>query len=103
MKPSESRPIYGLLILQVIAAVLALVYGHFWLKSGSAGIGALILILLAARRRFATSDIWMVVGAFLFSIVGDYFLSHRNGDTMWFVYGILFFFLDLVLCFQIIY
>ncbi len=93
MKQSLGTPLYLLLILQVAAAVLALVYGDFWLKSGSAGIGALILVVLAAGRRFATPDIWMVVGAFLFSIVGDYFLSHRDGDAMWFVYGILFFFL----------
>jgi uncharacterized membrane protein YhhN len=93
MNPQIRNTIYGLLLLQVITAVLALVYGDFWLKSGSAGIGALILVLLAARRHFATPDIWMVVGAFLFSIVGDYFLSHRDGNTMWFVYGILFFFL----------
>lgn len=93
MNAPNAIPIYILLVLQTAAAVLALVYGDFWLKSGSAGIGALILVLLASRRRFATPDIWMVVGAFLFSIVGDYFLSHRNGDEMWFVYGILFFFL----------
>ncbi len=93
MKSPIGIPIYLLLFLQIASAVLALVYGDFWLKSGSAGIGALILIILAARRHFATPDIWMVVGAFLFSIVGDFFLSHRNGDLMWFVYGILFFFL----------
>ena len=93
MKPFQTLPVYALLLLQLIAAVLALVYGDFWLKSGSAGIGALIIIILAARRRFATPDVWMVVGAFLLSIVGDYFLSHREGDLMWFVYGILFFFL----------
>ena len=93
MKRTPGIPLYLLLFLQLAAAVLALVYGDFWFKSGSAGIGALIVIILGARRRFATPDIWMVVGAFLFSIVGDYFLSHRNGNAMWFVYGILFFFI----------
>lgn len=93
MKTPIGIPLYLLLFLQIASAILALVYGDFWLKSGSAGIGALILLILAGRRQFATPDIWMVVGAFLFSIVGDFFLSHRNGDEMWFVYGILFFFL----------
>ena len=84
---------YALLLLQVAAAVLALVYGHFFLKSGSAGIGALILLLLIAGRRFATPDVWMVIAAFALSIVGDFFLSHREGDPLWFVYGIFFFLL----------
>lgn len=84
--------IYLLLGLQVISALTALNTGDFLFKSGSAGIGALIILILASRRRFATPDLWMVIGAFLFSIVGDYFLSHRNGELMMFVYGILFFF-----------
>lgn len=85
--------IYLLLGLQVISALIALNTGAFLFKSGSAGIGALIILILSARRRFATPDLWMVVGAFAFSIVGDYFLSHRNGELMMFVYGILFFFI----------
>lgn len=92
MKPQGSPIYYLLLLLQVALAIVALIYGDFILKSGSAGIGALIMILLAARSRFTRPDVWMVAGAFLFSIAGDYFLSHRNGDLMMFVYGILFFF-----------
>jgi len=84
--------IYLLLGLQVISALIALNTGDFLFKSGSAGIGALIILILSSRKRFATPDLWMVIGAFLFSIVGDYFLSHRNGALMMFVYGILFFF-----------
>jgi uncharacterized membrane protein YhhN len=91
---SKFRPVLiGLLALQVASAILALAYGDFLFKSGSAGIGAVILLLLASGRSFRTPDLWMVIGAFVFSIVGDYFLSHRNGDTLWFVYGIFFFFL----------
>ena len=93
MKPTRIIPYYLLLLLQVVLAILALVYGDFLLKSGSAGIGAIILLLLIAGRRFATPDVWMVIAAFVLSIVGDYFLSHREGDTLWFVYGIFFFLL----------
>jgi uncharacterized membrane protein YhhN len=85
--------LYLLMFLQVGTAVLALLYGDFLYKSGSAGIGALILLLLISGRKFATPDVWMVIGAFALSIVGDYFLSHREGDTLWFVYGIGFFLL----------
>lgn len=92
--PSANRTvIYFLLGLQVLSAVLALNTGNFLFKSGSAGIGALILLILSSRNRFATPALWMVVWAFVFSIIGDYFLSHRNGELMMFVYGILFFFL----------
>ncbi len=85
--------VYLLLGLQVISALIALYTGDFLFKSGSAGIGALIILILLYRKQFAAPDLWMVVVAFLFSIVGDYFLSHRNGDLMRFVYGIVFFFL----------
>lgn len=85
--------IYILLALQVVASLVALSNGEFFFKSGSAGIGALILLLLSSKKGFTTPDLWMLIGAFAFSIVGDYFLSTRDGDTMRFVYGIFFFFL----------
>lgn len=92
--PAANRTVIHLLLgLQILLAVVALYTKYFLFKSGSAGIGALIILILSSRRRFATSDLWMVVWAFLFSIVGDYFLSHRGGDIMMFVYGIFFFFL----------
>ncbi len=85
--------VYLLIGLQVVSAAVALATGNFLFKSGSAGIGALILLILSSRKAFRTPDLWMVVGAFVFSIIGDYFLSHRNGELMMFVYGILFFFI----------
>ncbi len=93
MDPKFRILIYSLLGLQVVASLLALSTGEFLFKSGSAGIGALILLLFSSKRRFGTPDLWMLVGAFGFSIVGDYFLSTRGGDTLRFVYGIFFFFL----------
>ncbi|MEJ2584511.1 MAG: lysoplasmalogenase [Robiginitalea sp.] len=92
--PSAIRIIvYLLLLLQVLSALWALNTEDFLFKSGSAGIGALVILILSSRKRFAAPDLWMVVAAFLLSIVGDYFLSNRNGEIMMFVYGILFFFL----------
>jgi uncharacterized membrane protein YhhN len=93
MDPTSRILMYSLLGLQVVASLLALSNGEFLFKSGSAGIGAGILLLLSSRKRFATPDLWMLIGAFAFSIVGDYFLSTRDGDTLRFVYGIFFFFL----------
>lgn len=85
--------IYSLLVFQVVSSLLALSNGEFLFKSGSAGIGVLILLLLSAKKRLSSPDLWMLIGAFVFSIVGDFFLSTREADTMRFVYGIFFFFL----------
>ena len=93
MRTNVQAGYYALFLLQVVAAILALSLGDFFFRSGSAGLGALIILLLSSRKAFRTPDLWMVVGAFVFSIIGDYFLSHRNGDLMMFVYGIFFFFL----------
>ncbi len=92
MKPNKTL-IYALLAAQVAFAVLALTVGGFLFQSGSAGFGALAVLLLMAGSTFGRTDLWLAIGAFAFSIVGDYFLSNRGGDAMMFVYGIGFFFL----------
>ena len=80
-------------ILQLASAVLALTVGGFLFQSGSAGLGALAILLLIWKHGLRGADGWLAIGAFAFSIVGDYFLSNRGGDRMMFVYGIGFFFL----------
>ena len=84
---------YGILLGQVVSAVLALTVGGFLFQSGSAGIGALAILWLIWKHGLRGADGWLAIGAFAFSIVGDYFLSNRGGDPMMFVYGIGFFFL----------
>jgi len=90
---SEKSRYYGLLLGQVVSAVLALTIGGFLFQSGSAGLGALAILWLMGKHGFRRADGWLAIGAFVFSIVGDYFLSNRGGDAMMFVYGIGFFFL----------
>jgi len=90
---SEKSRYYGLLLGQVVSAVLALTLGGFLFQSGSAGIGALAILWLMGGKGLRRADLWMILGAFAFSITGDYFLSNRGGDPMMFVYGIGFFFL----------
>lgn len=85
--------LYTLLAGQVLSAGLALSTGNFLFKSGSAGLGAIAILVLMMHSRFRRADLWLAVGAFVFSIVGDYFLSNRDGSGMMFVYGIGFFFL----------
>lgn len=92
MKPSKTI-LYALLLGQVLSAILALTVGGFLFQSGSAGLGALAILWLMGAKGFQRVDGWLAIGAFAFSIVGDYFLSNRGGDAMMFVYGIGFFFL----------
>ena len=91
-KISSNQLFYLLLLLPFISAILALNHFGFFFKSGSAGIGALIIFLFYFKQLSTNKDVLMIVGAFLFSIAGDWFLSHKHGNTMMFVYGIALFF-----------
>ena len=91
MKPNKIV-LYALLAGQVLSAVAALTVGGFLYQSGSAGLGALAILWVMRSKGFRRADLWLAIGAFAFSIAGDYFLSNRNGDAMMFVYGIGLFF-----------
>lgn len=84
--------IYGLLIFSTVSAMLALNNFGFIFKSGTAGIGIIILSLLNLRKAKPLKEVWMIVAAFLFSIAGDWFLSHSNNDSLMFSKGIALFF-----------
>ena len=80
-----------LLVFPVIFALLALFgWGFFYQSAVSVSCCA---ILLFAPDRKIRYTIWFVVAAFLFSIAGDWFLSHRNGLLIRFVIGIGLFFM----------
>ena len=85
--------IYCLFLFSVLSAVLALTTSEFFYKSGSAGIGILILLILNFKKAKQPNDSWMIIGAFLFSIAGDWFMSNKLGDNMMFSKGIALFFL----------
>lgn len=84
--------LYALLLIPTISAIMALNHFGFFFKSGSAGGGILIILLLYFKQLRTRKDIWMIIAAFLFSIGGDWFLSHKHGDASMFVYGIALFF-----------
>ncbi len=84
--------IYSLLILSVFSAILALTTSIFIYKSGSAAIGILIILVLSIKSVKPSKDNWLIIGAFLFSIAGDWFLSNKLEDTSMFVKGIALFF-----------
>lgn len=82
---------YSLLLLSIVSAIIALATDNFIFKSGTAAIGILILLLLNFRK--PSKETWWIIGAFLFSIGGDWFLSHMGEDSMMFSKGIALFFL----------
>ncbi|RIV43894.1 lysoplasmalogenase [Flagellimonas pelagia] len=85
--------VYGLLLVSCILAILGVTTSNFLYKSGTAGMGIIILMMLQFQKDKIFKDIWMIIAAFLFSIIGDWFLSNMNGDSMMFVKGIALFFL----------
>lgn len=84
--------IYSLLILSFISAILALNTSNFIFKSGTAGFGILISLILIIKNSKPKKGILLIIMAFLFSIIGDWFMSHKGGDAMMFSKGIAAFF-----------
>jgi len=88
----NSKWLYVLLLAPIIPAVLALLHFGFVFKSGTAGLGVLILLIIYFGKLRQKKDVLMIMAAFIFSIVGDWFLSNKHGDAGMFVTGIFFFF-----------
>lgn len=88
----NANRLYLLLIIPTVFAILALNHFGFFFKSGTAGAGIAILLLLYFRKLPKAKDIIFLMSAFLFSIIGDWFLSNKSGDANMFVYGIGFYF-----------
>lgn len=84
---------YALLLIPTFLAILALKGYGFFFKSGTAGAGVLIIVFIYFKQLLQKKDIWMIVLAFIFSIIGDWFLSNMHGNPNLFVTGILFFLL----------
>ncbi len=83
---------YLWLIIPFILAILALMHFGFVFNSGTAAFGIILLLILYYKELRQNKDILMIIAAFVFSIVGDWFLSNKQGDTGRFVSGIVFFF-----------
>lgn len=84
---------YLLLIIPAVLAYLALDGYGFFFKSGTAGAGSLILFYIFLKNTRQNKDVWMIIGAFAFSIAGDWFLSNMKGDSGMFVTGIALYFI----------
>ncbi len=73
-------------------AVAALQTGYLPFKLGvPLSCAALLLATFRGKMR-QRLDVWFIIGAFVFSGLGDYFLSNRRGHEDYFVCGIAAFF-----------
>ncbi len=78
--------------LPACLAVAALQTGYLPLKLGVPLLCAVLLLVAFHGTMRQRLDIWFVIGAFVFSAIGDYFLSNRRGQESYFLYGIAAFF-----------
>ncbi len=83
---------YCFLLLPACLAVAADQTGYLPFKMGVPILCALLLIALFRTRLWQRADIWYVIAAFVFSAIGDYFLSNKRGNESYFVIGIAAFF-----------
>ena len=86
------RWIHALIPVQFVLAFLSLLGYGFVFKSGTAAIAILTLLLMLLNRQLRAKEAIPLIFAFVFSIFGDWFLSHRYGESIRFVYGVLCFF-----------
>lgn len=77
-----------LLILPACLAVAADQTGYLPFKMGVPIVCALLLLLYLNRQLLRRGDLWFVIAAFVFSAIGDYFLSNKRGSESYFVIGI---------------
>ena len=77
-----------LLCAQMVSALIAITTDIFVFKIGIAPLGILILIIAYSKQFMKIADVWVVILAFVSSIIGDYYLSHMDADNTMFISGI---------------
>ncbi len=80
------------LALPVCLAVIANQTGYLPFKLGVPLVCAFLLLVHFRENMQQRLDVWCVIGAFVFSAIGDYFLSNRRGHESFFIFGIAAFF-----------
>lgn len=92
----KKNPIYFMLIVPILFSLLAYTgYGFEFQLAVPAS--CIVIIALAYRRRMrASADIFYIIGAFVFSMGGDWFLVNKGDSFVMFAAGIgLYFFAHL--------
>ena len=78
----------ALLLTQVVFAIIATATAVFIFKIGVAAVGSIILLIAYFKQLMKALDVWVVILAFVCSMIGDYFLSNMSGDNSMFIMGI---------------
>lgn len=86
------RSSFLLLLMPACLAYYADTTGYLPFKMGVPLVCAALLLICFLGRLRLRADVWFVIGAFVFSAIGDYFLSSRRGHEYYFVIGIAAFF-----------
>lgn len=85
-------PPIAFLILPACLAIAADQTDYLPFKMGVPLVCAALLLTSFRRKLKQRAGIWFVIAAFVFSAVGDYFLSNKSGNESYFVIGIAAFF-----------
>ncbi len=89
MLKNHSKPFFIILLLaQIVFAIIAITTAVFIFKIGVAALGSIILLIAFSKQLMNVFDVWVVILAFVCSMIGDYFLSHMNGNNSMFIIGI---------------
>ncbi len=80
--------LFFLVMTQVVSAIIATGTDIFIFKIGVATVGSIILLTAYFGQLMKVLDVWVVILAFVCSMIGDYFLSHMSGDNSMFIIGI---------------
>jgi hypothetical protein len=80
-------------LVQIVSAIIAIATDFLLYKIGVAAIGIIILLVTYYKKLTKIIDVWVVILAFVCSIIGDCFLSNMNGDNSMFMIGITFYFI----------
>lgn len=81
------------IIIPAGLAVVAVITDYLPFKMGVPLACAVLLLMYFRDRMSQHRDVMFVIGAFVFSAIGDYFLSNKRGNEMYFVMGIAMFFI----------
>ncbi len=81
------------LLIPALLGIAATVTDYLPFKVGVPLCCALLLLVACGWRRQRTADTAFVIVAFVFSAIGDFFLSNKSGNETYFVIGIAAFFL----------
>ena len=80
-----------LVLVQIFTGIVASVTDIFLFKISVAALGSITLLLVYRGELLKVIDVWVIILAFVCSMIGDYFLSHMQGDTTFFIIGISFY------------